>query len=286
MKFELNDYHRNVSTTELIADLKKVAAELKKDSVTTKEYNEYGRYSAGTLKRQFGSWNKSLEMSGLKVTLRQNIPDSEFIADLKKVSLKLKKDSVTKDEYDKHGKYGTATLSKRFGGWNKSLGMAELKVTLRQNIPEEELFENLEEVWIKLGRQPASLEIQTPLSRFALMTYKTRFGGWRKALEKFVEYINDPETEEEKIIIFEEENSETQPLIKHKTQRGVNWRLRFIVMRKDNFKCKNCGRYPATDPKTILHVDHINAWANGGETVLENLQTLCSVCNIGKSDLE
>ena len=36
----------------------------------------------------------------------------------------------------------------------------------------------------------------------------------------------------------------------------------------------------------ILHVDHIKAWAKGGETVLENLQTLCSVCNIGKSDLE
>lgn len=56
-------------------------------------------------------------------------------------------------------------------------------------------------------------------------------------------------------------------------------------MRCDNFKCKNCGRSPATDPTIILHVDHKTAWANGGETVLENLQTLCSVCNIGKSDL-
>jgi 5-methylcytosine-specific restriction endonuclease McrA len=36
----------------------------------------------------------------------------------------------------------------------------------------------------------------------------------------------------------------------------------------------------------VLHVDHKTAWANGGETVLENLQTLCSKCNIGKSDLE
>ena len=51
-------------------------------------------------------------------------------------------------------------------------------------------------------------------------------------------------------------------------------------------KCKKCGRSPATDPSIILHVDHIKAWANGGETVLENLQTLCSMCNIGKSDLE
>ena len=57
-------------------------------------------------------------------------------------------------------------------------------------------------------------------------------------------------------------------------------------MRQDNFKCKNCGRSPATDPTIILHVDHKTAYANGGETVLENLQTLCSKCNIGKSNLE
>jgi len=57
-------------------------------------------------------------------------------------------------------------------------------------------------------------------------------------------------------------------------------------MRRDNFKCKKCGRSPATDPKVILHVDHKKAWTNGGETVLENLETLCSKCNIGKSDLE
>jgi 5-methylcytosine-specific restriction endonuclease McrA len=40
------------------------------------------------------------------------------------------------------------------------------------------------------------------------------------------------------------------------------------------------------DSTIVLHVDHIKAWANGGETVLENLQTLCSKCNLGKSDLE
>ncbi|MBE7422767.1 MAG: HNH endonuclease [Zoogloeaceae bacterium] len=26
------------------------------------------------------------------------------------------------------------------------------------------------------------------------------------------------------------------------------------------------------------------AWSKGGNTVLKNLQTLCSVCNLGKSD--
>ncbi|MGH9734205.1 MAG: HNH endonuclease [Candidatus Acidiferrales bacterium] len=35
-----------------------------------------------------------------------------------------------------------------------------------------------------------------------------------------------------------------------------------------------------------LHVDHVMPLGKGGETVLENLQVLCSVCNIGKGDIE
>ncbi|MGH6770170.1 MAG: HNH endonuclease [Xanthobacteraceae bacterium] len=33
-----------------------------------------------------------------------------------------------------------------------------------------------------------------------------------------------------------------------------------------------------------MHVDHILAFAKGGRTVLENLQTLCEACNLGKGD--
>ena len=57
-------------------------------------------------------------------------------------------------------------------------------------------------------------------------------------------------------------------------------------MKRDNFKCCKCGRSPATDPSVVLHVDHKKAWANGGETVFDNLETLCQDCNLGKSDLE
>ncbi|MBL8031892.1 MAG: HNH endonuclease, partial [Candidatus Doudnabacteria bacterium] len=114
-------------------------------------------------------------------------------------------------------------------------------------------------------------------------TYIRRFGGWHNALEKFVTYVNKEEnTSPEEYI----KGLEIELGAKHKTSRTINWHIRFIVMKRDNFKCKSCGRSLATDPSIILHVDHIKAWTNGGETVLENLQTLCSICNIGKSDLE
>ncbi len=214
----------------------------------------------------------------------RGITDEELIADLKLVALELNKTSVTQAENKERGKYGTTTHIRRFGSWYKAMEKAGLQKTRTpMNLPEEELYKNLEEVWIKLGRQPRYLELHKPISKYHVGTYEYRFGTWRKALEKFVAYINNEEnTSSEEAI----KKLKFEPSTKHKTSRTINWRLRFIVMRQDNFKCKNCGRSPATDPSIILHVDHIKAWVNGGETILGNLQTLCSVCNIGKSNLD
>jgi 5-methylcytosine-specific restriction endonuclease McrA len=214
----------------------------------------------------------------------RGITDDELITELKRVALKLNKTALNRADNDDHGKYGTTTYIRRFGSWFNALEKAGLEKTRTpMNLPEEELFKNLEEIWIKLGRQPRYAEVQKPLSKYHVGTYENRYGTWRNALEKFVAYINNEEnlSSEEAV-----KNIEAEPISRHKTSRTINWRLRFIVMRRDNFKCKSCGRSPATDPSIILHVDHIKAWANGGETILENLQTLCSKCNIGKSDLE
>ena len=72
----------------------------------------------------------------------------------------------------------------------------------------------------------------------------------------------------------------------HKTKRDIPVSLRYQILKRDNFKCCMCGASPATDQSIILHIDHIKPWSKGGETTFENLQTLCSKCNLGKSDLE
>ncbi|MCX6787259.1 MAG: HNH endonuclease [Candidatus Kaiserbacteria bacterium] len=211
----------------------------------------------------------------------RNVTSNDLIADLRDVANKLQKKSVPHTDYDQHGKFRSNIFSKRFGGWNNALEMSGLQVNKNYLISEDGLFQNLEEVWTKLGRQPTYKEMQKPLSKYGPKPYERRFSTWQKALEKFAAYINN----EENISLKEIENLETESN-QHKTKRDINLRLRFIVMKRDDFKCKNCGRSPATDPGIILHIDHIKAWANGGETILENLQTLCSICNIGKSDLE
>ena len=69
-----------------------------------------------------------------------------------------------------------------------------------------------------------------------------------------------------------------------KHSRTVSDKLRYQVLKRDNFKCCYCGASPSKDSSVELHIDHIIPWSKGGETNLENLQTLCSKCNLGKSD--
>lgn len=215
-----------------------------------------------------------------------NIPDEELLADMKRVASKLNQSFLTSRQQDDYGKYRCNVIMKRFGGWLKAVELAGLgrsKSQADKRIPEEKLFENLEDVWTKLGRQPKHRDMQSGISKFGPSPYVRIFGSWRKALERFVCFVNQEESASSKKT---DQDFSVESITRHRTQRNINWRLRFIVMRRDNFRCKNCGRSPATDSSIILHVDHIKAWANDGETVLENLQTLCSMCNIGKSDLE
>ena len=214
----------------------------------------------------------------------RNVSNDDLIADVRQVAAEIKKNTVTRKEQDEHGRFKSITLIKRFGSWRNACAKATLEMTRTlPNTPDEELYKNLEEVWTRLGRQPVYSEVAKPTSRFHGDTYCKRFGGWRKALEAFVSYVNDEQTPQSEETI---RDWKVEPTTKHKTSRTINWRLRVKVWMRDNHKCQLCGRSPATDPTIVLHVDHIKAWANGGETVLENLQTLCSRCNLGKSNLE
>jgi len=59
---------------------------------------------------------------------------------------------------------------------------------------------------------------------------------------------------------------------------GIRWQ----VFERDDFKCVACGK--SAQDGAILHVDHIIPRSKGGENTMENYQTLCHLCNIGKSN--
>ncbi|MBU2534502.1 MAG: HNH endonuclease [Alphaproteobacteria bacterium] len=58
-------------------------------------------------------------------------------------------------------------------------------------------------------------------------------------------------------------------------------KLRFRILKRDNFTCQYCGRKA---PDVVLHVDHIKPITQNGSNDLRNLITACAECNIGKSN--
>ncbi|MCB0540467.1 MAG: HNH endonuclease [Bacteroidetes bacterium] len=152
-------------------------------------------------------------------------------------------------------------------------------------------------MWRLLGRQPTSTDIRNGYSKYSLNTFARRFGGWRNALKEFIIFIEAGD-DNSQVHHGNKNSSSTDPaeqkhsenLIKkkvrkkHRTNRDVNYKLRFKILKRDNFKCTSCGASPAIDQNVTLHIDHKIPWAKGGETVVENLQTLCLKCNLGKSD--
>jgi hypothetical protein len=219
----------------------------------------------------------------------RNTPDQELLDDLKRVAGKLGMNNLTSKKYDEIGKYASGTIHRRFGTWNNALQKVGLGITLNLNISNKELFENIEEVWISLGRQPKRREMRQPLSKYSESPYNNKFGSWRKALEAFVEFINldNDQNQEVEEIELEVNSSETMPeneiIFKHKTKRTPSERLKVQVLMRDGNKCRLCG---ITVTGENIHFDHILAWSKGGETVLENLQILCAPHNLAKGDVE
>ena len=59
--------------------------------------------------------------------------------------------------------------------------------------------------------------------------------------------------------------------------------LRKEVFKRDNYTCCECGARKKDG--ATLHVDHKIPVSKGGTDELDNLQTLCSDCNLNKSDV-
>ncbi|MDR2474609.1 MAG: HNH endonuclease [Bacteroidales bacterium] len=146
------------------------------------------------------------------------------------------------------------------------------------NYSDEELFENILNIWQHKGKQPTRRDLNSEPSKISQSPYNRRFSSWSTAIKKFIEYANENDIKSIK--------SESADTSTKKTSRDPSLRLRFKVLKRDNFSCVQCGASPAKNPAVVLHIDHIKPWSKDGETEISNLQTLCQNCNLGKSNLE
>jgi len=203
--------------------------------------------------------------------------DEDLLADLRATAAGFGKATIGLKDYRRLGKYDDSTATKRFGSWNKALIAAGLPVLNEVDISDERLFENILVLWQYFGRQPRRSDLAQNPSIISQSPYSRRFGSWSAALHAFAEYANVSEEAAPASLDL--------PAQRRKTGRDPSLRLRWHVLQRDRFTCCACGASPALTSGVDLHVDHIASWSKGGETVLENLQTLCSDCNLGKSNV-
>lgn len=209
--------------------------------------------------------------------------DEALLEELRRVSAALGEQPLTQVAFTRASrKVHAQTLIRRFGTWKETLVRAGLDHRFLSRVhTEEACLENIAVVWIHYGRPPKYQEMFQPPSRIQGKTYIYRWGTWRKALKAFVDWAAAEEQ-----LLWTKPEIDRQPLTKtNRTEadcRDVRPGLRFRVFKRDNFRCVACGRSPATHLNVELHADHILAVANGGKTVIHNLQTLCQDCNLGK----
>ena len=206
----------------------------------------------------------------------QPVTDDDLLSDLRRVAEILQAKTVPMPKYRELGHFDDSNLAKRFGTWNNALVKAGLTISNEVNIADDRLYENILKLWQYYGRQSRRSELARPPSLFSQGPYKRRFGGWTSALEAFIEYANQS--------IADTPNASNQLLEKQRSNRDPSLRLRWQVLQRDRFSCCACGASPAMSPAVVPQVDHVVPWSKGGETILENLQTLCSRCNLGKSN--
>jgi hypothetical protein len=90
---------------------------------------------------------------------------------------------------------------------------------------------------------------------------------------RFVTALEDP---------FQDVPAEVLPSSASPRPRTIPIGLRYLVLKRDRFRCALCGSSPALDPTCQLHLDHILPFSAGGKSELANLRSLCAPCNLGK----
>jgi hypothetical protein len=300
MKFELENLPRNSSFEEIKKEILRVVGLITSEKITTKEFDSLSKISSSTIRRRFGNWGKILFQCGLGSRYSgrtvsdkmhqqtKHLTNEEIINELQRVAKSLNKNSLTTTDLDKVSKVISAsTIANRFGSWTNGLKAANLTIHKKgRRHCELDYFDNMLKVWTHYGRQPKYQEMDLPPSVITSGAYESKWGKWSNALLAFIEYVNKDKIEED-IIIEEKQHfnkKELENKIEKRNSRGIPIGLRYRIFVRDRFRCVKCGRSPATDLNCEIHIDHIIPISKEGKTVLENLQTTCKECNLGKSN--
>jgi len=272
---------RKWTNEAMLAEVRRVAATVQGRWLSMGEFDRHAQVSSVAVQSRFGGWGCALTAAGLGYRYNGPAPtfrpreirvsqlsSEEIIRELQRVAREVGTDTLTTKHLRKHSVVSYSDVVRRFGSWESGLRQAGLhRSKIGRRYSKEAYFDNLLRVWTHLGRQPRYGEMNHPPSAIRAAAYVKRFGRWTSALVAFQERMNEPQP------VADSEAGAP----KGKIRPGLRWR----ILNRDGFRCVKCGRKPAPDQLTELHVDHKDP---KGPTQPDNLRILCASCNIGKGD--
>lgn len=171
-----------ISETDLVAALESLAADLGRPP-TRAEMEAEGPYSATPYYHQFGSWPAALERAGLDPQSRQEIPETELLAEIRDLAADLGYVPRPQDMASQ-GRFSPSTYRRRFGSWATALDQADLSQDQQPPAPRiarADLITALYQLTHDLGRPPTQNEMDSH-GPYSSDVYHDRFGSWSEAL--------------------------------------------------------------------------------------------------------
>lgn len=134
---------KNLRDEDIIQDMRIAAASCPRGELSVERYNKYGRYHSKNAIYRFGSWNEAMRRALPEVFARRNPTVEQMIDDLKRVAELCRRQienqnlgyrhairRLSKDYYDKHGKYAHTYLLIHLGPTVQATNWTELKVAI------------------------------------------------------------------------------------------------------------------------------------------------------------
>ncbi len=206
---------------------------------------------------------------------------ADLINSLKEYARVHNVDSFGMRDYDSWDKRiaSSETIRVRLESWGKALQLAGCRVVRGHKLDIKAMVEAFRECWRENGSVPTLRKLDAFLehhnSPFRTKSYAKVFGGLGPLAKRIVAVQNGTLSE----------NELYQPRrVAPPRDRAVPLRIRHAVLKRDGYRCVNCGADPSRDKTVRLEVDHALAVSRGGASTVDNLQTLCWACNQGKKD--
>lgn len=152
----------------------------------------------------------------MKMKRLPDYSDKNIITELRKTAQELNKKYLTRKDIDQYSRINSSTLNRHFGNFEKALELAGLNSSRHFKYTEEDLLNEIDKIWLKLGRQPTCKEIRNIGGKFSSNTYLRHFGSWIKAIEAYINWKNKSNIKMDKNVIISFQNQKSIKLKKSK----------------------------------------------------------------------